>query len=84
MTISPSSDAALGQLRLQRVDELREVAIERLPVAALDEDFVAVAEDQRAKAVPLGLEDPVARREARSTRLASIGRIGGWQGRFIE
>ena len=50
--------AALGQLRLQRLEQLREVAVERLLVAALDEQLVAVAKDQRAEAVPLRLEDP--------------------------
>ena len=50
--------AALGQLRPERLEQLGEVTVERLFVAALDEDLVAVAEDERAKAVPLGLEDP--------------------------
>ena len=58
MTTSPSSDAALGQGGAQRVRQLREVAIERLQVAGLDVDLVAVAEDDRAEAVPLGLEQP--------------------------
>ena len=51
-------DAALGQRGGERRDELREVAVHRLLVAALQQDLVAVAEDQRAKAVPLGLELP--------------------------
>ena len=46
------------QLRLQWLDELREVAVERLLVAALDEQLVAVAENERAEAVPFWLEDP--------------------------
>ncbi len=50
--------AALGELRLERIDQLGEIAIERLLIPALDEDLVAVTEEQRAKAVPLGLEDP--------------------------
>ena len=50
----------LRQLRAQRVEQVREVAIERLLVAALDQDLVAVAKDERAEAVPLGLEDPFA------------------------
>ena len=58
ITISPSSTQRCGQLRQQRLDQLGEVAVERLLVAALDQDLVAVAEDERAKAVPLGLEDP--------------------------
>ena len=50
--------AALGDARLQRLDELREVAVERPLVAALDEHLVAVAKDEGAEAVPLRLEDP--------------------------
>src|SRR5947207_647159 len=50
--------AALRQLRLQRVGELREVPIEWLLVATLDEQLISVAEDERPKAVPLRLEDP--------------------------
>jgi len=42
----------------QRVDELREIAIEGFFVAALDEYFVFVAKDERAKAIPLWLDDP--------------------------
>jgi hypothetical protein len=51
-------DAPLRQLCLQRIDQLREVAIEWLLVAALDEDFIPVTEEKRAEAVPLGFEDP--------------------------
>ena len=58
MTISPSTHAALGQVRLERRRQLREVAVERLEVAALDVGLVAVAEDDRAEAVPFGLEQP--------------------------
>src|SRR5688572_1819019 len=50
--------AALPELRLQGIDYLREITIERLPVAALDENLVTVAEDEGAKAVPLRLEYP--------------------------
>ena len=56
--------AAIGQLRRQRVGELGEVAGERLLVATLNEELIAVAKDERAEAVPFRLEDPsVARRE---------------------
>src|SRR5213592_4253324 len=51
-------DAALGQRRGEGCDELGEVAIHRLLVAALQHDLVAVAKQQRPKAVPLGLELP--------------------------
>ena len=51
--------AALRQVREERGLDLREVAVEALGVAALEEEFVAVAEDEGAEAVPFGLEDPV-------------------------
>ena len=50
--------AAGGQLRAERIEQIGEVAVQRLFVAALDQDLVAIAEDQRAKAIPLRLEDP--------------------------
>jgi hypothetical protein len=56
---------AVGQLRAQRVEQLGKVAVKRLLVAALDQDLAAVAKDQRAKAVPLGLEDPALARRQR-------------------
>ena len=51
-------DAPIGQGRAERIGQLREVAIERLEVARLRVDLVAVAEDERPEAVPLGLEQP--------------------------
>src|SRR6266496_3953367 len=54
----PIEHALFGQLRFQWIDELREISIERLLVAALYEKFVAVAEDECAESVPLRLEDP--------------------------
>src|SRR5688572_20226657 len=51
-------DAPLGQRARQGGDELREVAVHRLLVPALQQDLVAVAKDQRAEAVPFGLELP--------------------------
>ena len=75
--------AAIGQLRPQRLEQLGKIAIQRFLIAALDQDLVPVAEDQRAKPIPFRLEDPIFRRPAvRSTRLESIGRIGGFTGRF--
>src|SRR5437899_12197068 len=52
-------DAPLGKLSLQNRDELREVPVERLLIATLDEELFDVAKDQRTKAVPLGLENPI-------------------------
>ena len=40
------------------IDEFGKVTIERLLIAALNHHFFAVAKNQRAKAVPLGFEDP--------------------------
>src|SRR3954464_6034030 len=51
-------DASFRKLRLERSEQLGEIAVERLLVAALDEDVVAIPEDQGAKAIPFGLEDP--------------------------
>ncbi len=53
-------DASVGQLREQDLVQLGKVAIERLEVAALDEELGAVAKDNGAKAIPLGLEQEVA------------------------
>ncbi len=52
-------NAARRQRRAQRLEQLGKVAVERLFVAALDQDLVSVAKDQRTKSVPLGLEDVV-------------------------
>src|ERR1700694_4728596 len=51
-------DASTGQLRAQWLDKLGKVSIQRFRIAALHKDFVPVAEDQRAKPVPLRFEDP--------------------------
>ena len=55
MTISPSTTHRSGSLALQRLDHLGEVAGQRLLVAAGQLHLVAVAEDDAAEAVPLGL-----------------------------
>jgi hypothetical protein len=52
-------NALARKLGAQRFQELREITVEGFLVAALDEDFVAVFEDQSAEAIPLGLEEPV-------------------------
>src|SRR5476649_1103253 len=51
-----------GQLRAQRSAQLGEVPQQRLRVPALEVEVVAVAEHDAAEAVPLRLEDDVARR----------------------
>src|SRR3984893_15662753 len=47
-----------GQLCIQRLEQLGKVSIQRFRIAALNKDFVLVAEDQRTKPVPLRFEDP--------------------------
>ena len=83
MTTSPSSTQRSGSAARERRGELREVAVERLEVARLRVDLVAVAEDDRPEAVPLRLEQPaVVARAARPTALASIGSSGGSNGQL--
>src|SRR5580698_7777812 len=62
-TVARDNDLAIQrtasrQLRAQRLNQLRKIAIQRLSVAALKQNFAAIAEDQRAKSVPFRLEDP--------------------------
>jgi hypothetical protein len=47
------------QSRKQRVDQFGKVPVQRLLVAALNENLSPVAENERPKAIPLGLKDPV-------------------------
>ncbi len=58
MTTSPSRTQRSGSEARSRRGQLREIAVERLQVAGLDQDLVAVAEDERPKAVPFRLEQP--------------------------
>src|ERR1700736_3027951 len=51
-------NASSGQLRIQRLEQLGKVSIQRFCIAALNKSFVPVAEDQRAEPVPLRVEDP--------------------------
>src|SRR3954453_14903385 len=50
--------AALRQHRRERLDELRKVAVQRLQIAALQQELVFIAKHQRAEAVPFRLEEP--------------------------
>ena len=73
-------DLAVEDVAARGEGELGEVARERLAVARLEVDVVAVDEGDRAEAVPLGLVDPaVARRQALAV-LASCGRAGARAG----
>ena len=49
-----------GQRSAQWFQQLRKVTIEWFSVAALDENLISIAKHQRAKTIPLGLEDPIA------------------------
>src|SRR5260370_6300242 len=52
-------DAARRQGRTYRLQQLRKVTLERLFVTTLDQDLIALAKHQRAKAIPLRFEDPL-------------------------
>ncbi len=54
--------AARGQLRAQRLEQFGEVAVERLVIAALDQDLVAVAEDQARGTHPISVRRSSLRR----------------------
>jgi hypothetical protein len=75
--------ALFRELFADRVEHLGEIAVERFFVATLEEHFVTIAENEDAKAIPLGLVDPVPSAGIASTRLASIGNTGGLTARFI-
>ena len=80
-TSSPSSTHAVGQLREQRLAQLGEVPQQRLAVAALQIEVVAVAEHDAAEAVPLRLVRHRARRrqlarELREHRLDAAAEPG--------
>ena len=51
-------DAAFGERRTQRIEQLGEVAAEWAQLAALQFESVAVAEDQTPESIPLRLEQP--------------------------
>src|SRR5579871_313244 len=64
------------QVRETDVVQFRKIAVERLQIAALDVDVVAAAKDDRAKPVPLRLEQIWSGRN----RLRDLGehRLDGW------
>ena len=72
--------APLGQLPLDRLDQLGEVARQRLGVAAGQLHLVAVAEDDAAEPVPLGLEDQPVVLGRIGDALHGLGehRLDGW------
>src|ERR1041384_6023606 len=50
------------QLRFDRINQLRKIPAQWFRIAALNEYFIVLAKNQRAKAIPLRLEYPVASR----------------------
>ena len=86
MTISPSRTkrAFRAAHRAERRLELREVAVERLQVAGLDVELVAVAEDDGAEPVPLRLVDPARAVGEAGVGFASIGSMGGSKGNAMR
>src|SRR5688572_6916169 len=72
------ADTLLRQAGFQWLEQLRKVSIERLLIAALQQELVAVAKQQSSKAVPLRFEDPSA---ALGQRAHSLGqhRLQGWR-----
>ena len=69
-------DATLRHIRQQRLDELGEVARERLRVATAELHLRTVTEDQAAKAVPLGLVEQAATLRHLSAELCQHGGHG--------
>src|SRR5215475_11845388 len=51
-------DTVRWQLSLQGCQKFGEITVKRLLIAALNEDFIPVAKNNRSKSVPLRLEDP--------------------------
>ncbi len=84
-------DAAGRERFAKRRDQLREVALQRPRVAALDPDIVALAEDDRPEPVPLRLVPPpvTARdlafelRQHRGERRSERQRLRRWHGQTL-
>ena len=49
----------IRQTSAQGFEQFGKIAIERLLIAALDQDFTAIAKYQRAESIPLRLEHPI-------------------------
>jgi|SRR5579863_2405046 len=69
-------DGFWGELLAKGIDHFGEISIEGFLIPALDEDFVAIPKDEHAKAVPLGLVDPLARRRHVVDALRQHGQQG--------
>ena len=69
-------DALFRKLIANRAEHLGEVAVEGLFVAALEQNFVAIAKDEDAEAIPFGLIDPVAFRRDGVDALGEHGKNG--------
>ena len=72
-------DAPRRQRRAQRIEQLREITLQRLLIATLNEDFIAVLEDEGTKSIPFRLENPA------SVRRQFIHALGEhWQNRRVN
>src|SRR5437868_12000091 len=69
-------NAARGESRGERGDELGKVSVHRLLVAALEQDLLPVAKNQRPKSVPLRLELPALTSRQRVRRAGQHRREG--------
>jgi hypothetical protein len=74
--------ATLWKRRHERRHQLGKVPIERLCFSALDQDFVAIPEDQRSKAVPFRLEYPTFRLRQLADSLGEHGQERGIHGKL--
>ena len=79
----PIEHAPIRQLRPQRFDQLRKIPVQRFLIPALQQNFIPIPKNQSTKPIPLRLEDPVGPCGSSSMRFESIGKTGGFTGKFI-
>src|SRR5580698_1556546 len=72
--------AACRESAPERLEELGEVAIQWLLVAALEQQLVAISEDEHAKAIPFRFEDPRLTFGQLANALGEHGQNGGNDG----
>ena len=64
----------------ERLDELRKIPAEGLPIATLEEQLLSIPKDERAEPIPLGLEQPLGPLGQGGRRLGEHGQHGGSHG----
>src|ERR1700721_1402859 len=67
---------ALWQTPTQKVEQFREIAIERLFIAALNQYFVAISKHQDPKPIPLRFEAPISCIRKSIDTFADLGQQG--------